>query len=203
MAVIFPITLPFQPAPRSFSISEFTSSAMTASPWSGAQQVQLNQAQYWLASIELPPMSDDQARNWAGILGQLNGRFGTFLFGDPRWKEPRGNWAGAPVVDGAGQSGQTLAMRGFTAGAIVRAGDYFMHGAGSSARLHKVTQDGTADGAGELQMEIWPRLRTSPQDGDALVTSNPKGVFRLASPTIARSWEPFRHGMSLDMIEAL
>ncbi len=203
MAITFPIVLPQQPAPRSFTQTETSFAAMASSPWSGAQQVQLNQGQLWGFSVAYPPMSDDQARAWSGTLAQLNGRYGTFLFGDPRWKAPRGSWAGAPVVDGPGQMGQTLAMRGFTAGAQGLAGDLFQHGSGASARLYKVTADFTADGAGEAQVEIWPRLRISPGDGDSLTLASPKGVFRLASPIVSRSWEPFRHGFSFDMIEAL
>lgn len=203
MAITFPIVLPILPAPRRFTQSETSFAAMSASPWSGAQQVQLNQGQLWGFALEYPPMSEDQARNWAGVLAQLNGRFGTFLFGDPKWKAPRGNWAGGGVVDGAGQTGQTLVMRAFTAGAVGRAGDYFQHGSGADAALYRVTQDFTADGSGDAMIEIWPRIRTSPQDGDALITATPKGVFRLASPVVSRSWEPFRHGFAFDIIEAL
>jgi hypothetical protein len=203
MAITYPITLPLKPGPRTFTQSETSFAAMSQSPWSGVQQVQLNQGQLWAFSVDYPPMSEDHAREWSGVLAQLNGRFGTFLFGDPRWKSPRGSWAGAPVVNGSGQSGQTLAMNGFTVGATGRAGDYFQHGSGSASRLYKVTQDFVADGAGEAQVEIWPRIRISPTGGDSLTLQSPKGVFRLASPTVARSWEPFRHGLSFEMIEAL
>lgn len=203
MAISYPILLPLWPAPRSFQQTETSFAAMTSSPWTGSQQVQLNQGQIWGFSVEYPPMNDAQARAWSGVLAQLNGRYGTFLFGDPKWKSPLGSWAGAPVVDGPGQAGQTLAMRGFDVGATGKAGDYFQHGADADARLYKVTQDFTADGAGEAQVEIWPRLRISPQDGDALTLVSPRGVFRLVSPTVSRSWEPFRHGLAFDMIEAL
>lgn len=203
MTIAYPIALPSSPAPRRFTQSETSFSSMTSSPWSGSQQVQLNQGQLWAFSIELPPMSEDQARNWSGIMAQLNGRFGTFLYGDPKWKTPRGNWAGAPLVNGGSQSGQALNISGLSAGAVVRAGDYFQLGSGASARLHKVTADAVADGAGAASLDIWPRLRSSPQDLDALVTSVPQGVFRLASSTLARSWEPFHHGYSFDMVEAL
>lgn len=202
MAITFPIVLPPNPAPSRFSVIETTGVAMTQSPWSFAQQVQLNQGQAWAFSVELPPMSEDQARNWSGVLAQLNGRFGTFLFGDPKWKSPRGVWTGA-LVNGGGQVGQTLALRGLPAGAIGRAGDYFQLGAGAGARLHKATADFTASGAGNASVEIWPRLRASPADGDPLIVAAPQGVFRLTSGSLARSWEPFRHGLSFDMAEAL
>lgn len=195
--------MPLSPAPRSFTPGAEVSAAVTRSPWTFNEQVQLNQGQRWTFRLDYPPMSDDQARAFWGFLLSLNGVSGTFYAGDPRWKSPVGSWAGAPVVDGAGQSGQTVAMRGFSAGASVRAGDYFQLGSGSGARLHAVTIDATADGAGELQMEIWPRLRLSPSDGDAPVTSSPKGIFRLAAPNIARSWEPFRHGLGFDIVEVV
>ncbi len=203
MTITYPITLPLNPAPSRFTLNATSFSSMTQSPFSAAQQVQLLQGQLWSFSVDYPPMSEDQARNWFGTLSQLNGRFGTFLFGDPRWKSPRGNWAGAPVVNGASQVGQILNMSGFAASAIVRAGDYFQIGSGSSAKLHVVTQDVVAGGGGLAALDIWPRLRASPSNGSALVTASPKGVFRMSSPNLSRSWEPFRHGLSFEMVEAL
>jgi hypothetical protein len=94
-------------------------------------------------------------------------------------------------------------MSGFTAGATVLRGDYFQHGSGADARLYCIRTDGTADGSGELQMEIWPRLRTSPADLDTLTTTSPQGVFELASPDVSQSWEPFRNGYGFDILEAI
>lgn len=184
-------------------LSPVTFSAMSRSPWSGAQQVQLNNGMMWRFSVDFPPMSAAQAREWAGTLSQLNGRFGTFLFGDPLWKAPRGTWAGSPVVDGAGQSGQGLALRDFTPGATGLKGDYFQIGSGSSSRLYMITVDFTADGSGNATLDVWPRLRGAPVDGSAIVTATPQGVFRLTSPGFERSFTPFRYGLSLDIEEAL
>lgn len=203
MAISYPISLPSSPGPRSFELTATTFAALTASPWTGSQQAQLNQGQMWGFSVELPPMSDADARAWFGALLQLNGQYGTFLYGDKKWTAPRGTWAGSPVVDGNSQSGQTLAMRGFSAAATVKTGDFFQHGEGSDTHLYMVTADGTADGSGDLSMEIWPRLRNEPIDGDTLVTSSPKGLFRMANPVVTRSWEPFRNGLTFQMVEAL
>lgn len=203
MAITYPITLPSSPAPRSVRMTQVTFAAMTRSPWSAAQQAQLNAGMVWGFSLDYPPMSETQARDWIGTLAQLNGRFGTLLFGDPLWKAPRGSWAGAPVVDGAGQSGQNLALRDLTAGATVKQGDVFQIGSGLSSRLYMATVDATADGAGDVTLDIWPRLRGATADGAAIVTASPQGVFRLASPSIERSFEPFRYGLSLTLEEAL
>lgn len=203
MAITYPIALPADPAPRDVRLSPLTFSSMTRSPWSGAQQVQLNAGMMWRFGVDFPPMSAVQAREWVGTLSQLNGRFGTFLFGDPLWKTPRGTWGGSPVVDGAGQAGQNLAVRGLSAGATGLKGDYFQLGSGSAARLHMVTVDFTADGAGSATLDIWPRLRGAPADGVALVTATPQGVFRLTSPGFERAFTPFRYGISFDIEEAL
>ena len=203
MSIIFPISLPSVPAPSRFTINASSFSAMTQSPYSAAQQVQLNQGQLWSFTVDYPPMSDQQAREWFSRLAHLNGRFGTFLFGDPRGKTPRGTWAGAAVVNGAGQSGQNLNVSGLTPGATMLAGDYFQLGSGASTKLHMVTVDVTADGSGLAALDIWPRLRSAPLDLAAIITATPQGLFRLSAPNIARSWEPFRHGISIEMVEAL
>lgn len=202
MTITYPISLPLNPAPSSFNIDGPSFTAISRSPWSGSQQVQQNQGQFWTFSVQYPPMSDDQARNWFGILAGLKGSFGTFLFGDPLWKKPRGNWGSAPLVNGAGQTGATLAVDGLPSSAVIRAGDYLQLGSGSSSRLHVVTQDVTAV-AGAATLDIWPSLRSSPADNSAIVVNSPKSVFRLAKPNLAKSWEPFRHGFALEMIEDL
>lgn len=203
MAITYPATLPARPAPTRFSIEPASFTAMTQSPWTAAQQVQLNTGQLWTISIDLPPMAEADARDWLAILLSLKGQYGTFLYGNPRMKTPRGNWGTVPVVNGSTQTGQELAIDGLPANAIIRAGDFFQIGTDSSARLYSVTADATANSSGEVTLDIWPRLRTATTDGDALTTSSPQGVFRLAAPSISLQFEPFRYGLSLQFIEAI
>lgn len=203
MAITYPLTLPNRPAPSHFAIEPASFSAMTQSPWTAAQQVQLNQGQMWTISIDLPPMGESDARDWLSTLISLRGQYGTFLYGNPKMKQPRGNWGSAPVISGDNQTGQELAVGGLPANAVIRAGDFFQIGNGSTARLYMVTQDATADGSGDATLDIWPRLRTATTNGAAIVASSPRGVFRLAAPSISLTFEPFRYGLSLQFIEAL
>lgn len=203
MTITYPLTLPSYPAPSRFTLEPASFSALTQSPWTAAQQVQLNQGQIWTLAVDLPPMSEDSARNWFGTLLGLRGQYGTIIYGNPTMKVPRGNWGSAPVINGDGQTGQALAVSGLSASAVIRAGDFFQLGDGSSARLHMVTQDATANGSGEVTLDIWPRLRTPTTSGSAIVTASPRGVFRLARPSLSLSWEPFRYGLSLQFIEAV
>lgn len=197
------ITLPSSPAPSSFERRPFSAGGVSRSPWSLVEQVQANQGRQWAYGVTLPEMTDAQARAWFGALLRCDGPVNTFLFGDPKWTSPVGTWAGAPVVDGGGQEGMTIALTGFDVDATGNAGDFFQLGADSASRLYCVTEDFTADGSGAAQVEIWPQLRISPANGDALTTSSPKGVFRLVSGLAAQSWRPFRNGCSFDIMEAL
>lgn len=203
MSITYPLTFPNRPAPSHFSIEPASFSAMTQSAWTASQQVQLNQGQMWTISVDYPPMSESDARDWLATLLAMRGQYGTVLFGNPKMKTPRGNWGSAPTVDGAGQSGQQLAVGGLPADAVIRAGDFFQLGDDASAKLHTVVQDATANGSGAVTLDVWPRLRTIPGNGDAITVSSPRGLFRLASPSFSLQFEPFRYGLSLQLIEAV
>lgn len=157
----------------------------------------------WRFSIELPPMSERQARAWQAALLSLDGMAGTFMFGDPTRPLPYGTWEGQPSVNGTGQTGKTLAVTGFTPGATVFAGDYFQISTGAFARLHVVTQDAVANGSGQATLDIWPAHRSPPGSGDPIRSRHAQGVFRQVSGDVAISWEPFVYGMSFEVEEAI
>jgi hypothetical protein len=101
---------------------------------------------------------------------------------DPLNTTPRGTWAGSPKVVGPLAVGvKSIPMDGFSASATVKAGDWFQYSSGSGTNLHKIVQDGTADGSGLLTMEIWPRARIALADNATFTTASPVGLWRLAS----------------------
>lgn len=75
---------------------------------------------------------------------------------------------GAPVVAGAGQTGTTLALRGFRGGYAVREGQAFsLVGSATGRRyLHFASASAVAASDGTLSLAIFPMLRISPADGD-------------------------------------
>lgn len=202
MTITYPINLPLWPSPRRATWIGMTGVGVTQSPFTGSQQTQLTQFDMWRGSIEYPPMSNAQAREWSAALLSLYGQSGRFLFGDPSRKVQRGTWAGAPMVNGASQTGSSLAVNRFDAGATIKRGDHFQLNDGTLARLFEVTADAVADGSGQATLDIWPRLRTSPGGGDLVTTFAPKGVFRLASGEVARAIDLFVQGITLDIMEA-
>ena len=63
-------------------------------------------------------------------------------------------------------------------------------GSGSSSRLYKVTQDATADGSGNLTLEIFPRLRDAMANNAAFTLGSPKGLWRLLDNAVSYGMEP-------------
>ena len=125
--------------------------------------------------------------------------------GDSLGTNPRGTWAGSPKVLGAHAVGvKSIAMDGFSAAATVKAGDWFQIGSGSTTHLHKVVQDGTADGSGLLTIEVWPRTRAALLDNDTFTISSAKGIWRLANNSRRWTIEDMRFGgIVVGAVEAL
>ena len=177
-----PISLPTTPGPRKVRLRPARAAAFVASPYSFAGQAQVHPGARWLVELELPLMDRASAEPWIAALLQLDGPAGTFLLGDPLGTSPRGSAAGTPRVAGGGQTGRTLSTDGWTpdAAGVLLAGDWIQLGSGEQQRIYKVQGDVDADAAGAASVSIWPDLRESPADAEALVLTAPQGVFRLA-----------------------
>jgi hypothetical protein len=157
---------------------------VSASNFTAQPQVYAWSGQLWEAEITLPPMTRAFAEAWIAALVSLNGREGNFLIGpDYANTSPRGIGTGTPLVKGASQTGYDLITDGWTISqtGIMKAGDWFQLGTGSSARLYKVMVDADSNGSGESTLTIWPKLRSSPADNAALTVTSPVGRFMLVS----------------------
>lgn len=204
MSVSYPLTMPNIKG-NSIVIQPLDSVGTTRSPFSFVEQVQLNSGQMWTAQLSFPPLDSSDAPVLEAFLTSLRGSYGTFLLGDPRRETPRGAASGTPVVDGAGQTGDTLNIRGMTAGVtgIFKAGDYIQLGSFASARLYMVLQDADSDGSGDVTVTIWPNLRSSPADGATVTVSAAKGVFRLTDNVSVRGSANGFADISLSAIEVV
>lgn len=209
MAIVYPITLPAVPAPRRARLFPRATVAVSESPFSRVQQAQAHPGELWGLEVEWPPMSRAQAEPLLAALLALKGRFGTFFYGDPDGRVPRGSAAsnpGTPLVAGAGQTGNALVLDGAPANAAgyLKAGDYVQLGSGTNARLYKALEDASADAAGNVALTIWPALRSAPADNQPAIVSGAVGAFRLASNEV--SWESDERGvyaLSVSASEAL
>lgn len=79
---------------------------------------------------------------------------------------------GAPKVNGAGQLGMTLALKGVTPGYVFRKGQFISFITGGVSYLHQLTATVTATAA-TVAIPIQPPLRTSPANDDVVAVANP------------------------------
>ncbi len=205
MAITYPITLP-GPNPARIRWLPVNVVGVSESEFTLEQEVFEWPGKALTCEVTMPRMVKAQAAEFAAALLSLNGRAGTFLLGDPLRVTPRGSAAGTPVVDGSHDAGsKTLAVRGWTPSqtGVLQRLDCVQVGSGTSQRFHYVLVDADADGIGKVTLDIWPTLRESLSDGAAIVTSDCKGVFMLASDA---GWDvdaPFKVTATFRAVEAL
>ena len=207
MAISYPISITSLRNPRSIVIRKRSVVGSQASSFTLQPQVYAWSGQIWEAEIALPPMKRADAEAWLAALISLNGREGSLLLGpDYANTSPRGVGTGTPLVKGASQTGYDLITDGWTISqtGIMNAGDWFQLGTGSSARLYKVMTDANSDGSGNATLTIWPKLRSSPADNDALTVTSPRGRFMLASNQTEWSIDQASfYGLSFSAVEDL
>jgi hypothetical protein len=191
MTISYPISLPAAFAMARLTIRANNTVGESVSPFSAAQQVYEHPGQWWEADVQLPPMARADAEDVLAAFLSLRGKYGTFLLAAPN-ATARGAGGGTPVVDGASQTGHTLAVRGgpLSTTGWLKAGDWLQLGSGSTTRLHKVVADAATDGTGDATLDIWPRLRSSPADGATVTIASCKGLFQLADNRVEYDIEP-------------
>lgn len=186
MAINYPLSLPMSNAIRTIEMRAINAVAYSRSPFTFAGQAHAYSGQMWQADVSLKSMKRSDAEQWVAWLISLRGQYGTFLLGDPVGCTPRGlaaTLAGTPIVNGADQTGGTLNISGASRNKTgwLKAGDYIQIGTGLNSRLHKILTDTDTDSNGNCTVDLWPHIRTAPSNQASIITSDTKGLFRLAS----------------------
>lgn len=185
MPIVYPIDPPASPGFRAATFRIVDRVAVHESPFTGETQAYVHPGSWWEVEAQLPPMLRATAAPWLAFLVALHGRAGTFRLGDPGGKVPRGSALGAPLVDGAGQVGETLLTKSWapsTAGLLLP-GDYVEVG----GQLLLVVEPAASDAMGNAALTVRPGLRLPSADGGIITTTNPRGRFRLVDNS--REWE--------------
>jgi hypothetical protein len=206
MAITYPVTFPSGIGFANLNIRARTVVGVNTSPFTGQQQVYKHQGQWWEAEVSLPPMKREDAEQAVAFLLKMNGAFGTFLLGDKSATATRGVGTGTPLVNGASQTGDELITDGWTTSTtgILKAGDWIQLGSALTTRLYKVLDDVNSDGSGNAAINIFPNLRSSPDDNAALTVSSTKGLWRLASNETQYSIDQMSvYGITFACVEAI
>ncbi|MBZ9649994.1 hypothetical protein K9B33_20885 [Sphingobium sp. 3R8] len=141
-------------------------------PGSGARTQRLNRMgnRYGVA-FQLPPLKNkDEGRVWVNRLvrGQQEGARIRYPLLDFNPGTP-----GAFVVNGSGQAGKLLNVRGGTPGYQFKEGQPFNVIVGGEYFLDFIAADVTANGSGNATITLSQMLRVEPTDGAALAIAEP------------------------------
>ncbi len=147
---------------------------MFTSPFTGTVQTIARPGARWVATLEFTGLSKARAAILDAFLASLDGQAGRFFL----QPHHRPGTTALGVVNGAGQTGKTLAVSGYGAGIkIFSAGDFIEAG----GELKMLTADATTNGSGQTTLQITPAWRSSPTNGGAVIGTNPTTTMMLAS----------------------
>ena len=209
MTLSYPLSTPTNIGIANITLSAENAVAISQSPFTYQQQVVAHPGQRWAASISLPPMKRPDAEYWVAFLLSLKGQIGTFLLGDPNCVTAQGSASttpGTPLVNGAGQTGDTLIIDGLpvsTTGYLLP-GDYIQLGSSTTTQFYKVLTQVNTSVSGGATLDLWPNLRSSPANNATIIVANTKGRFRLKDNVT--QWginEISSYGITFDCVEAL
>lgn len=167
------IELPDSPAPNGVTPRLLDYGAVLRSP-TGGSSLRLDRAgSRFAAEISFPPMKADTARVFVSRLLEAKSEGLRIEF--PLLGVSQGN-PGSPVVDGAGQAGKTLNVRGLTPSYVVKEGYWLsIVDANGQHYLHNARAVVKASAGGLAALSITPALRVPFADG---------AVIHLAKPMI-------------------
>lgn len=148
---------------------------------SGKRQARTRGAQWFGIKLTYPPMKRTELWPLYGFLLAQRGQADPFTVVLAAHTAALGTWSGAPVVNGAGQSGRTINMRGFAVSqaGVAKTGDLIKFNGHS--KVYMVTADANSDAGGLAAVTIEPQPIAAIADGEAVISSNvPFTVARVA-----------------------
>lgn len=171
--------------PSRFSIAPVANTQTGGrSPFDGTEQTLRQPGERWAASMRWEGLTQAEWRPLLAFVTQLSGRAGRFTWSPSALIPRRATGTGAgggPFVNGAGQSGTTLATRNWAANAqAFLTGDLlgFADPTGRP-RLHMAVADATATAGGLASVTISPPIRVAPADGVAVTIVAPTAIWGL------------------------
>ena len=165
------IELPDSPAPNAVDFELLDYGAFLRSPTGGSTLRVDRAGSRFKATVGFPPMKPAVARVFAARLQKAK-REGLRIE-VPLLGASQGN-PGPAVVDGAGQTGTTIALRGLNPGYVVKEGYWLtLVDTDDSRYLHQATAVAVADAGGLATFTIDPPLRAPLPDGAQVLLAKP------------------------------
>lgn len=160
--------LPLVPAPASMSLGLVDASNILSPAFGGDDQELLRKGTRNALTYQMPPMRYETAMGWSalrkkGALVRMRVYQPGFDTGAP----------GAPKVDGAGQAGSSLVVKGLTPHYVVRQFQFLNVITSDQWFLYQSASEVVADSAGEVTIALMEMLRRPHADNDLIELADP------------------------------
>jgi len=144
---------------------------------------------------------DDCEEIYSFIQKQSNG-FETFTITLPDKSVPRGTATGSPSVNGAGQTGSSISVQGFTPNItnIMRKGDIFKFN--GHTKVYMVVDDANSNGSGQTTLNFSPPLIVSPASDEVIIVNNVPFTVIFDDEMSSYTGDPgLFYGLTIPLIE--
>lgn len=164
------VILPASPSPMETGWEYIDFGGSLSGPIGGTDQRINRNGNRFALNVQMPPMEAHDARYWIAALTRGQ-RYGVQL----KLLQPEIDIGapGAPLVDGDGQAGDVLNIKGMTPRYPLVVGQWFNHVQGGNRYLYQITGSASADGTGDVAAQIEPPLRAEAMDDDVLDFGSP------------------------------
>jgi len=147
-----------------------------SNPFNGSVQTLSLPGAYWQAQLSFANLSRDQGARLHALITQLRAPSGRIQLWDHAFASPRGPAGGNPVIDGAGQVGGQIAIRGCAPSSLfLKTGDYCQMG----LQRVIVTADAIANDTGKCILQVVAPIRYAPANGSAVIVNKACSVMML------------------------
>lgn len=194
-------TYPTSPRPSGVHVKSITPT-LASTAHSLKRQVRSRGGQRWAAKLSYANLTRIEHSPLFAFSVDQAGQFETFQIVMPGYELPLGTWPGAPAINGAGQTGRSINIKGLTpsTAGIAKAGDFVKFTGHNKAYM--VTADAASNGTGLATLSIRPALMVSPADSEVLVVRNVPFTMALVSDVSEYDVKPpLLMNLDVDLIE--
>ena len=192
------ITYPSSPKPSGMAWRLVMPAQTNVSDWTGRRQTISSGRGWWECQLSLPPIVGTTNVNaWRSFIAKSRGKANDFQI--PVDPTAQSTATATPLVNGAGQTGRTLASDGWPVSATVLvAGQYVT----INNQLLQLTENVTSNGSGVATLTFEPPIRTSPSDNAAIEYKNPYCLmYFVEEPTLSVE-NGYVYSLSLNLRES-
>ena len=192
------VTFPSTPKPNGMAWRLVMPSQTNISEWTGRRQTIASGRGWWECQLSLPPIvTSTRVNAWRSFIAKARGRANDFQIPvDPTAQSAS---AATPLVNGASQTGRTLATDGWPVSTTVLVAGQFVT---IGNQLLQLTENVTSNVSGVATLTFEPPIRVSPADNAAIEYKNPYCLMYLVEEPTLSVENGYVYSLSLSLRES-